>query len=132
MVYQMFSFPTTTSKKGGHNVWWQTSPPPIIIIIIIIITTIITIIKKQKAYASPSNFSCQKSHVLKCSLSKFQNYLDLEIAECNGLHWHWDLLKESFEKQMKGALESNWDLEKHLHGFYSLCPLYFIKCLFFH
>ena len=61
--------------------------------------------KKQKTNASPSTLTCQKCHVLKCSLSKLQNNLDLKIAECNDLHSHLDLQKESFEKQMKGALE---------------------------
>ena len=73
--------------------------------------------KKQKTNASPSTFSCQKCHVLKCSLSKLQNDLDLKTAECNDLHSHLDLQKESFEKQMKGALEKISELEKQLHDF---------------
>ena len=61
--------------------------------------------------------SYQECHVLKCSLSKLQNDLHLKIAECNDLHPSLDLQKESFEKQMKGALEKISDLEKPLHDF---------------
>ena len=52
-----------------------------------------------------------------CSLSKLQNDLDLKTAECNDLHSHLDLQKESFEKQTKDALEKISELEKQLHDF---------------
>ena len=54
---------------------------------------------------------------MKCSLSKLQNDLDLKTAECNDLHSRLDLQKESFEKQIKSALEKISDLEKQLHQF---------------
>ena len=58
-----------------------------------------------------------KDWYTKCSLSKLQNDLHLKIVECNDLHSRLDLQKESFEKQMKGALEKISDLEKPLHDF---------------
>ena len=70
-----------------------------------------------KKDVSPPNFSCQECQVLKCSLSKLQNDLDLKTAECNDLHSCLDLQKESFEKQMKGAVEKISDLEKQLQDF---------------
>ena len=51
---------------------------------------------------------------MKWSLSKLQNELDLKTAECTDLHSCLDLQKESFEKQMKGALQKISDLEKQL------------------
>ena len=51
------------------------------------------------------------------SLSKLQKDLDLKTAECNDLHSCLDLQKESFEKQIKCALEKISDLEKQLHYF---------------
>ena len=51
------------------------------------------------------------------SLSKLQNDLDLKAEECNDLHSHLDLQKESFEKQIKSALEKIYNLEKQLHYF---------------
>ena len=56
-----------------------------------------------------------RNSVLKCFLSKLQNDLDLKTAECNDLHSRLDLQKESFEKQIKSALEKICDLEKQLH-----------------
>ena len=73
--------------------------------------------KKLKTDSSPSNLSCQECSVLKCSLSKLQNDLNLKTAECNDLHSRLDLQKESFEKQIKSALEKISDLEKQLHHF---------------
>ena len=73
--------------------------------------------KKQKTDSSLSNLSCQECSILKCSLYKLQNDLNLKTEECNDLHSRLDLQKESFEKQIKSALEKISDLEKQLHHF---------------
>ena len=76
-----------------------------------------SLMAKLQTDGSPSNFSCQECQVLKWSLSKFQNELDLKTAECIDLHSCLDLQKESFEKRMKGALQKIFNLEKQLQDF---------------
>ena len=73
--------------------------------------------KNKKTDSSPPNLCCQECPVLKCTFSILQKDLDLKTAERNDLHSCLDLQKESFEKQIKCALEKTSDLEKQLHYF---------------